>query len=112
MHIDKLLETFRAMNHLIELDEENWPQLEDESEWNQGWVRFHDTLNNTLLGINELGISEDGQESNIGDININSGSNYCNSVNIPYSQVAKFIKNETMKSNMLENCATIKKSYL
>lgn len=110
MNIDHMLDSFRKMNHLIELDEDHWPILEN-TEWSEGWVRFHDTLNNSLLCVNEDDPDNTTQEE-VGEVLIMSGDDYCTCVSIPPKQMVKFIKAETMKSNMLETSINLKKSYL
>jgi hypothetical protein len=112
MNIDNLLEKFRNMNHLIELDE--MPDLVD-GEWNQGWVRFYDTLNTSVVCVKytEEFDEDDGEEyeegSSIGDITV-CINDYKLNVYIPTNKVDKFVNAEQKKSDMLNEGHVIQDS--
>lgn len=90
MSVEENIEQLRNMNHLIEIEHENLPLLNGHK-WDKGWVRFHDVMTNTLIGINE----------SIGSIFIYSGPYYSNSVCISAKNAQKYLLAEQMKSNML-----------
>lgn len=103
MHIDLLLDNFRNMNHLIELD--------DEKKLYEGWIRFYDISNNVYLCINECS-PKNTSEEDVGNIWIMSFDDPAKNMKIPDSQEDKFIKAQLIKSNMFETSVNAKKSYL
>ena len=106
MQVNEIIARLRSMNHLIELGMDNLPNLEDEdNEWLEGWVRFYDTMTCALICINESDVGgtedDDYEPYDIGTVLVCSGNYYNNSVDIPESQMEKYILAEQMKSNSL-----------
>lgn len=104
MQVKEIIARLRSMNHLIELDPECLPELEEDDEWLEGWVRFHDTMTGILICVNECCEELDEQGVSLyelGLILLTSGNNYDNSVTVPQNQLEKYILAEQMKSNSL-----------
>jgi hypothetical protein len=99
MSVEENIEQLRNMNHLIEIEHENLPPLENEHKWYRGWIRFHDVMTNALICINESDTTD--EENQIGEILVCSGMYYSNSVCISAKNAQKYLLAEQMKSNML-----------
>lgn len=61
MEIDDIVESFRDMDHMVELDYDQLPDLPDGEPWSQGWVRFHDVVTGTMVCVNESDTEDDAE---------------------------------------------------
>lgn len=95
MDSDKIVETLRDCNHMIELDFKTLPRLSEDDQWATGWVRFHDTLTGNMVCVNQKN-KEDPQEP-VGTVVVSSNMD----VTIPPNQVVKYLTVESMKSASL-----------
>lgn len=94
MEVEEIIESLVNMNHLIELDYEQLAPLEDDEPWDEGWLRFHDTLTGKMVCVN---IESPSEEEPIGTIVIAAMTD----ITIAPDQVSKYISIEKSKSDQL-----------
>lgn len=95
MEAEEIIESFREMNHMIELEYDELPGVEND-EWAPNWIRFHDTLSGGLICINEYN-HEDPNEP-VGTLIISAGID----LTIPKETIKKYIEIEEQKSYQLQ----------
>lgn len=94
MDPDEIIEELREMEHMMELEYDQLPELPDGEPWAANWVRFHDALTGTMVCVNE---SDTENDEELGTVIIVSDAD----ITIPPSDVKKFIAIEKNKSNGL-----------
>lgn len=89
---DEIIEDLREMEHMIELEYDQLPELPDGEPWAANWVRFHDALTGTMVCVNE---SNEEDEEELGTVIIVSDTD----ITIPPNSVKKYISIEKDKSS-------------
>lgn len=96
MEIDDIVESFRDMEHMVELDYDQLPDLPDGEPWSEGWVRFHDVVTGTMVCVNESDLED---EAEPGSLIIVSNRD----ITIPVDKVEKYIAVEKQVSQKLKD---------